>query len=88
MPNYVIVLPDNENFQCFAQVPSDAGNIEIDISIRKCFGSIFLSATINDEVVAQSTICLPNRYVFSYGGYALYYINEERLEWRVYDLEG
>lgn len=83
---YEITISDNYNQECFAALPTDGGNAEFTFHIRRCFGSVFLDAYKGNELLSAGNICLPNRYVFGAGGYALYYINETTLEWRKYDL--
>lgn len=83
---YVINISDNNNQECYATLPVEYGNVEFTFHIRRCFGSVFLDVYKDNDLLSAGNICLPDRYVFGHGGYALYYINETTLEWRKYDL--
>lgn len=84
---YEITISDTDNQECFAELPVSNGTVEFNFHIRRAFGSIYVDVYIDDKLLCASNKCIPDRYVFGYGGYALYYINETTFEWREYDLE-
>lgn len=83
---YEVEISDTDNQECFAELPTTNGSVEFNLHIRKCFGRVFLDVYVDGENVVASALCLPNRYVFGYGGYAMYYKGENTFEWKHYDL--
>ena len=84
--SYEITISESENQECYAELPTVSGTVNFEFHIRRCFGNVFLSVYLDGENIVASSACLPGRYVFGYGGYALYYIDGTHFEWRYYDL--
>lgn len=83
---YEITVSESDNQETYAELPTDERVVGFTFSIRKCFSDVFLDVYVEGELVAASLLCLKGRYVFSYLGYILYYVDDNTFEWRKYDL--